>query len=166
MRALSLRRAILFGWLSVATLDISDAFVFWYLRRGISPGRVLQGVAAGALGRDAALGGGIGAMILGAAAHLTVAFTVVAVYALASGRLPALRRRPFVFGPLYGVLVYGVMYYGVMPLSRIGWPAFSLVPFLNNVLIAHVCCVGIPTAWWASRIGAPPAAEDRLSPRA
>ncbi len=145
---------MLFGWLTVAALDISDAFIFWYLYRGITPGGILRAVARGFLG-PAAASGGAAVELLGAAIHLTVALGVMTTFVLVSARLPALRRRPLLFGPLYGVAVYCVMYYAVMPLSRIGWPAFSWVPFINNVFVAHMWCVGFPAAWWASRIGSP-----------
>ena len=56
-RPLSLSQAILFGGLTVGTLDILDATIYSYLRRGTAPLRVLQSVAGGLLGKSAYDGG-------------------------------------------------------------------------------------------------------------
>jgi hypothetical protein len=50
--------SILLGGLAVGVQDILDAITFSAIRSGTPPARVLQSVAAGLLGRDAAFGGG------------------------------------------------------------------------------------------------------------
>ena len=47
-------RAILYGGLTVGTLDLIDAFGFFGLRSGATPIPILHSIAAGFLGRDAA----------------------------------------------------------------------------------------------------------------
>src|SRR6185503_3637676 len=59
-------RRILWGALAVAILDIADAALFY----GVSPLRCLRGVAAGLVGRPAAVSGGLPASLLGAVLHL------------------------------------------------------------------------------------------------
>ena len=51
---LTTARAILYGGLTVGTLDLIDAFVFFGLRSGATPIPILHSIAAGFLGRDAA----------------------------------------------------------------------------------------------------------------
>jgi len=134
--------------LLVGTLDISDAFIFYGLR-GISPIRILQGIASGVLGR-AAFSMGHRSALLGLFFHFFIAFSASTVFFLASGRLP-LTRHPFFYGTLFGVALYCVMNYIVLPLSKIGWrPTPPLVPLVNGVA-ALVFCIGIPLAFIARR---------------
>ena len=136
-------RAVLFGALVVAVLDILDAIAFWGLR-GAAPIRVFQGIAAGLLGREA-FGGGVATALLGASLHAFIAFSVVSVYYLASARLRFLALRPWVFGPLYGSLVYLFMYGVVLPLSAAPTPKYSFAHVANG-LFAHLFLVGLPSA--------------------
>jgi hypothetical protein len=134
--------------LLVGTLDISDAFIFYGLR-GISPTRILQGIASGVLGR-AAFGMGHRSALLGLFFHFFIAFFATTVFLLASGKL-TLARHPFLYGTLFGVALYCVMNYIVLPLSKIGWrPTPPLVPLVNGVA-ALVFCIGIPLAFIARR---------------
>ncbi|HJS73103.1 MAG TPA: hypothetical protein VJ921_02365 [Vicinamibacteria bacterium] len=139
-------RAILSGTLTVAVLDILDAFVFAGLR-GVAPIRVLQGIASGLLGRESFDGGGATAL-LGACIHVFISFSVVSVYSLASARLSFLTRRPWIFGPLYGLLVYLFMYRVVLPLSASAGPKYTPVSVANQ-LFAHLFLVGLPAALFA-----------------
>lgn len=144
-------RWVLLGGLTVGTVDILDAFVYAWLRAGVTPERVLKGIAAGWMGRQAALAGGWGTALLGLASHFLIATTVVLLYQLAAARVPALRRRSFVWGTAYGLVVFGVMTYVVIPLSAIATVP-RLVPVqLANLLFAHVCLIGIPAALFARR---------------
>ena len=148
------------GALTVGTLDILDAFVFAGLR-GYSPARVLQGIAAGLLGR-ASFAGGAATAVLGGVLHYSIASAVVTVCFLASRRLPLLTRRIALCGPAYGVLVWIVMNYVVIPLSAITLPPLTIVRLLNGLGI-HILGVGTPSALFAraalrSRTGPSPAA--------
>src|SRR5262245_50561961 len=140
-------RAVLFGALTVAVLDITDAIVFWALR-GAHPIRVFQGIAGGFFGR-ATFEGGIRTALIGACVHVLISFSVVSVYYLASGRLAFLARRPWVFGPIYGLLVYLFMYRVVIPLSAASPPHYSF-EMVANQLFAHSCLVGLPAALFVS----------------
>ncbi len=141
-------KAIALSCLIAGTLDLSDALIFYYFR-GVSPTRILQGIASGILGRTAFTQGTRSAL-LGLLLHYFIATTVATIYILASRRLP-LSRHPFRWGGLYGLIVYIVMNYVVLPLSKIGLrPTPPLVPLINGVA-AIVFCIGIPVALIARR---------------
>ena len=140
---LSEGRALLWGTLIVGTADILDAFIFFGLR-GIRPVRILQGIASGILGRDA-FSGGAATAALGALLHYFIAFVIVWVFLAASRRLPDLARRPWLYGPLYGLVVYAVMNYVVIPLSLVATRPKPLAVVANGLLI-HMLGVGLPTA--------------------
>jgi hypothetical protein len=142
--------------LLVGTLDISDALIFYGLR-GVSPVRLLQGIASGLIGR-VAFTQGIKSAALGLAIHFFIAGTWATIYLLACRRLP-LYRHPFLYGTLYGVVIYIVMNYVVLPLSHIGLrPVPPLIPLINAVA-ALVFCIGIPLALIGKRFIATPEAK-------
>lgn len=140
---LSEGRALLWGTLIVGTADIVDAFIFFGLR-GTRPVRILQGIASGLLGRDS-FSGGAATAALGAVLHYFIAFVIVWVFLAASRRLPDLARRPWLYGPLYGLVVYAVMNYVVIPLSLVTVRSKPLAVLANGLLI-HMLGVGLTTA--------------------
>ena len=143
-------RAILYGTLVVGTLDIVDAFVFFGLRSGTPPVRILQSIASGWLGR-AAYSGGASAAALGAITHYFIAFGIVATYIIVSRGVPVLTRHPIACGIVYGLLVYLFMNRVVIPLSAIGTATWPPLPVLANGLLIHAFGVGIPSALFAAR---------------
>lgn len=138
---------MLFGGLTVAVLDGLDAIVFFWLRSGVGPVRIFQGIAGGLLGRDAALAGGAGTALLGLVIHLTIATTIVAVFVAASRHLPFLTRQPFLWGPVYGMAVYLTMNLVVLPFSALHGPGLPhALPVLLNGVLIHIVGVGTPSA--------------------
>jgi hypothetical protein len=137
---------LLAGGLVVGLLDGLDAILF-FGARGVAPVQIMQSIASGLLGR-AAYQGGIATAALGVLLHFGIALAVVVVYYVVSRQLPALNRRPLVFGPLYGLLVYGVMNFVVLPLSAAMTGPKSLPVVINGVLI-HALGVGLPSALFA-----------------
>ena len=134
--------------LLVGTLDISDAFIFYGLR-GVSPIRILQGIASGIYGRPA-MGMGNRSAVIGLICHFFIAFCATTVFLLAARKLP-FARHPWLYGSLFGVALYCVMNYIVLPLSKIGVrPMPPLIPLVNGVA-ALVFCIGIPLAFIARR---------------
>jgi len=113
--------------------------------RGVGPARVFQYVASALLGQ-ASFGGGRAAALLGVLMHFGVAFAAAAVYYLLGLRFPALIRRAWVCGVLYGVAVYFVMARVVVPLS-----AARALPLSPAQLVIHVLFVGLPIALLARR---------------
>jgi hypothetical protein len=134
--------------LLVGTLDISDAFIFNHFR-GLSPTRILQGIASGVLGR-AAFSMGTRSALLGLFFHYFIAFSAATVFLLASRKLP-FGRHPLLYGTLFGVGLYIVMNYIVLPLSKIGLRPTPPLAALINGVAALIFCIGIPLAFIARR---------------
>ncbi|MEA2165054.1 MAG: hypothetical protein QOK37_3181 [Thermoanaerobaculia bacterium] len=127
----------------IGSLDIAYAIIFSAFR-GFGPIRVLQSVAAGLLGRSS-FEGGLPTAILGLALHYSIATTILIVYWLASGYVPALTKHPILCGAIYGLGVYFFMNYIVIPLSHANRPRFFIVLFICN-LIVHAFLIGVPAA--------------------
>ncbi len=141
---------ILVGGLLAGLLDISAAITQTVLRGG-TPIQLLQIVAAGWMGRTAALAGGLGTAAIGLLSHFVIALGAATVFVLAARRLPALSARWLIAGPLYGMVVWAVMQFVVLPLSA--FPPItsrSLKPTVIALLI-HIFCVGLPVAWGSRR---------------
>src|SRR6267142_2497613 len=96
---------ILLGGLIAGALDITYAWVFFGLRYHVSPIRILQSVARGALGQDA-FKGGLKVAALGLFFHFLIALTAAVVYFCASRLLRFMATHAIVCGLLYGVCVY------------------------------------------------------------
>ena len=149
IESMSPRRALLLGGLTVGVLDILDAFIFFGIR-GVPPLRILQAVASGVLGREAAAEGGLATAALGLLLHFFIAFVIVLVFQLASRKVPLLVKYPFVTGALYGIAVYFTMTLIVVPSSAIhAVRALPSLPVMLNGLFIHVFGVGIPSALFA-----------------
>ena len=144
--------AIAWATLIAGVLDISSAFLLSY-PKGVGPIRVLQGVAAGLVGREAAINGGVATAGLGLAIHFFIAFVVSSVFYVASRKLVFLTRRAVISGLLYGVIVYGFMYWIVMPL------AYPIVhPSISRDVTAvcvHMLLIGLPIALIVRRFSKP-----------
>jgi hypothetical protein len=154
---MSPRRALLLGALTVGVLDILDAFIFFGFR-GVPPLRILQAIASGVLGREAAVEGGLATAALGLVLHFCIALIIVAVFHAVSRKVPILTRYPLVLGALYGIAVYFIMTLVVVPSSAIGAVrALPSLPVLVNGLLIHAMGVGIPAALFARAATAEPA---------
>jgi hypothetical protein len=133
--------AIAWATLTAGVLDISSAFILFY-PRGVIPIAVLQGVAAGLIGRGPAMEGGWVTAALGLAIHFFIAFVVASVFYVASRRFVFLTQHAVMAGLLYGVVVYTVMYWIVIPLAYpVAHPSFSRdVP----AVCVHMLLIGLP----------------------
>ena len=135
--------AIFWAGLLCGCMDISAAFITWHLK-GVKPARLLRGIAAGLLGNKS-FDGGIPTATLGLGIHYLVAFTAATVFYFASRKLTFMTRQPFLYGPIYGILVYTFMYWVVMPLSARHPAPFSWTNTIVAIL-THIVCVGTPIA--------------------
>ncbi len=149
--AASLKHAawIISGGLLIGTLDAIYAIVFWGMR-GAAPIRIFQSIAAGLLGRDAALRGGIRTEALGLGLHYFIALAIVVVYFVASRFWPALLQRPIIYSAMYGILVYIFMNYIVIPLSATSRGPFLLSWVVCSVIV-HAFLIGVPAALFARK---------------
>lgn len=136
------------GGLAIAATDLVYCVLFW-APQGIGPIRILQGIAAGALGR-ASFHGGIGTTLLGAGFQWLIGFGYVLAYALVSRRIGLLRAHPHRYGIAYGMLLYLVMTNVVVPLSAAPQPAHpNMAWMLANVPMFAV--FGVIAAVYARR---------------
>jgi hypothetical protein len=141
-------KAILIGGLIAGAFDITYACIFFGLRNHVSPIRILQSVARGALGNQA-FQGGLKTAALGLFFHFLIALIAAAVYFVASRVLRFMVTQPVICGILYGTCVYLFMYGIVMRVSAIhsttlpwNYPWAVLIP---NLLI-HMLGIGLPIA--------------------
>lgn len=144
--------AIAWATLVAGVLDIISAFLLSYLKGG-GPIGVLQGVAAGLIGRESAINGGLATAGLGLAIHFFIALVVSSVFYMASRKLVFLAQHPVISGLLYGVAIYGFMYWIVMPLA---YPVVR--PSLSRDLTAvcvHMLLIGLPIALIVRRFSRP-----------
>jgi len=142
-------QTILIAGLIAGTLDITYACTFAYLRRGIKPMAVLQSVASGALGRDAAAAGGAKTAALGLFFHFLIALIWATVYYLASRVIPFMNQHAVISGLLYGLCIYFFMYGLVLRYSAIHstvypW-SYPWVVLLCNIGI-HMLGIGLTIA--------------------
>ena len=149
----TLLKPILIGGLIAGTFDITYACVFFGFRNRVSPIRILQSVARGALG-PSAFQGGLKTAALGLFFHFLIATTAAAVYVFASRVLRFMITHAVVCGILYGLFIYLFMYGLVMRFSAIHsttlpwvYPWAVLIP---NMLI-HMLGIGLPIALVARR---------------
>ncbi len=133
-------------------LDIVFAMGFWWLYAQVPPLRIAQSVAAGVLGRDAAVAGGAATGVIGLALHFFIATAMAAVYVIAARRWPALWQRPWACGTVYGLLLYATMTWVVVPLSAAGGGGGNRVAlWVACSVMAHIVLVAWPCAWFARR---------------
>ena len=166
-------KAILIGGLIAGALDIIYAFIVYGpmaatlgLSSASTPVEILQSVAGGWVGRDAASHGGSVTAAIGACTHFGIAIVMAVVYAALFGRIGA--SNWVVWGLIYGVILFVVMNYVVVPLSaaadghfvsnladgkeRIQGAVERALKFKRPLLLAgtvftHTVLVGLPIAW-------------------
>jgi len=97
--------AIVYGGLTVGVLDLLEATIFFGIRNGVKPIRILHSIAAGLVGRERAINGGLKTMLLGIFLHFVIAFIIATVFYIGCLVLPGLIRHPVIWGLLYGVLL-------------------------------------------------------------
>ena len=148
-------KSIFLGGMLVGVLDLTEEIAFLWFAFGTRPFRVPQIVAAALLGEQSFRMGAT-SVLLGLLLHLAVAFSVVAVYAVASRRFATLGRNVVRFGLLYGLAVYAFMNVVVLPLSAFPQELKrpTLLGLLNG-LLGHPLLVGLPTAWAVHRSWSP-----------
>ncbi len=146
--------AILLGGFVAGTIDIGAAALI----NQASPVLILHYIAAGLLGRDAALSGGVSAAILGLFLQWAMSLVIAAIFGFAARWMPALARAWLPCGLAYGVGIFFVMNYIVVPLSaamaKPHLPHFSVAHFLENLLA--MLLFGTIIAFFANRYGRKP----------
>lgn len=151
--AMTRGRAILYGGLTVGTLDFLDAWIFFGIRNGSTPISIGHSIAAGWLGAQASRAGGIPTGLLGIGQHFVNATLIAGVYILISSFVPLLKKQWVVCGILYGIAAYFFMNWVVIPNSAIGGtPRLVFGPVFYNGILIHMFGVGLPSAWFAAKV--------------
>jgi len=145
-------KGMLQGGLVAGILDGLDAVIYFGLASGAKPAGIFRYIAGGLLGLETARHGGWATALLGLCLHFLIAFGASATYCAASLRLPGLRRRPLLWGPMFGVAVYLFMDFVVVPLSMLPPSShWSSAAVFSDEILIHMFGIGLPIAWFASR---------------
>jgi hypothetical protein len=161
-------KPILYAGAIVGVLDITAACIQTYIQFGMTPVRLLKGVAGGLLGRGA-YEAGFPVAALGLTMHFTMALTVATVFYLLIRWFPLSRKLPAVVtvGLLYGAAVFAVNNFATAPF--LSWvrslylhtPILFKPPMGWPQLVIHLFCVGLPIALVMHRFAPAAARIDR-----
>lgn len=166
-------QAILAGGFVAGVLDILYAFVVYGFSYGMTPVAVLQSVAAGWIGREAAQARGWETAALGLGTHFMIALVMAAAFVFAATWVRGLTTHALAVGISYGLLLYVVMNYVVVPLSA-AHPSHQFAASISEVaarldvafsawrptdplqllgtIFTHTAFVGVPIALITRRI--------------
>lgn len=104
---------------------------------------ICKSVAAGWVGRDAAMAGGLPMVLLGFFSDFFIAIGAALVYVTASSAREI--QRPWINGTLFGLAMFTVMRFIVTPLSAA--PRGAMPPHvLAESLLVHAFLFGLPVA--------------------
>src|ERR1700742_64748 len=110
-------KTILLAGFVAGCCDITAALIVYCTLVPTTPLRLLQGIAAGLLGRQAAYAGGGKTAALGFVCHFVIALGSAATYFALTRIFPLLNRNLILSAALWGTTVYFFMQYVVLPLS-------------------------------------------------
>jgi hypothetical protein len=137
----------------LATADLVFACTYWHQLYALPPSRLVQNIASGLLGKQA-FAGGMNTVVLGLLLQYAMMSAMVGTYYLLGRRFDGLRRHPWRYGALYGVLLYIVMNDIVLPLSEAPKTPF-LMSWILSSMVMHVLIglVSAHGACWAANHG-------------
>lgn len=137
---------VIVSWVIAGTLDaLAATFI---LGKGNWAG-VFKFVASAFYGKDAFTGGTTIA-IQGLIMHYIIALSFTLFYFLAYPYLNFLHKNVALSSVIYGTFVFIVMTFCLVPLTRIGFRPFQLVPALVNLVIL-IICIALPITYVASK---------------
>ena len=143
---------IVLGGLIVGALDIGYAIAHYYVVYQVPPVRILQSVAAGAIGKEAATAGGWATGGLGLALHFLLTTLMAAFFVAWTRMVPDLNKWPLLSGATFGLAIFAIMQVVVLPLSATGGAGGGPEgQFLVGGLLIHAFGVGVPIALIAKR---------------
>jgi hypothetical protein len=113
---------------------------------------ICKSVAAGWVGREAAMAGGLPMVLLGFFSDLGISIIAALIYCVAT---PAAQiQKPWLNGTLFGLAMFTVMRFIITPLSMAG--AGKMAPMvLAESLLVHAFLFGLPVALIAARVLGP-----------
>ena len=137
------------GGVVAAMLELGFA-IAWWAPHGTPATRVLQGVAAWWLGRDA-FAGGVPTALFGGLLYCHMMIAVVALYAFAARRWRILLRRPLLCGSAYGAAMYALVLEIAVPLLAVYPAGDRSLAWRLACLVAYMGLVGVTAALFAQR---------------
>ena len=140
---------IIKAWLIVGTLDISSAFIYYFIKTGNNPLTILNYIASAILGKEA-FSGGTMIRLLGLFLHYFIAFSFTIFFFWLFPKIKIFSKNKILTGIVYGIFVWAVMNLVVVPLSNIAARPFNVVSAIINAVILIVC-IGIPLSFMASK---------------
>lgn len=138
---------ILNAGLIAGSFDIVAAFIYYTLKTGKNPLLVLNFVASGVVGKEAAYAPANTFLmqVLGLLLHFLIATIFAAIFYYAWPFFRRISKRWIATGLLYGILVWLTMNLVVVPLSNTPAGKHTTSGVLINMLILMVC-IGLPIA--------------------
>ena len=134
--------------LIIGTLDILAAFLYYFLRTGNEPFRILKFIAGGIFG-EKAFTGDFPMYLCGLLFHYLIAFCFSLFFFLVFFRINSLKNHPLIRGIIYGLFVWMIMNLVVVPLSKLPQRPFDFMNVIINMIIL-IICIGIPLSYIAS----------------
>ncbi|WP_276482442.1 hypothetical protein [Paraflavitalea pollutisoli] len=138
-------RLILQAGLLAGTCDIVAAFVNYSLKTGKSPWPILNYIASGVVGKEAAYEDVIPMRVLGMALHFLIATIFAAIFYAAWPTIKKLTSNWVLAGLGYGIVVWCAMNLVVVPLSNTPAGKHTTSGVIINMLIL-MFCIGLPVA--------------------
>ena len=144
-------QTILVGGAIAGLLDGLDAVIYYWLAFAVPPSVIFQGIASGLLGPRSFSAGSL-TVVLGITLQFVIAIGGAAFYYGVALFVPALVRKPWVFGPAFGIGLFYFMQRVVIPLSAVHkrTAPMSLIELVDQ-LLSHAFLVGLPIALMARR---------------
>src|SRR5277367_4188462 len=131
--------------LITGSLDISAAFIQYFIMTHKSPVVILPFIASGVFGKEAFNGENI--MILwGLIFHFITAIIFAIFFFWLSKMFPSILKNKLLTGILYGFFIWSVMQFIVLPLSNAPKSPLHFTGAIIAILILIVC-IGIPLAY-------------------
>jgi hypothetical protein len=142
---------ILYGGLIAGVLDGLDAVIFYKLAYAVAPALIFQSISSGLFGKQS-FEMGASTVALGMFLQLFIAVGAAFFYWLISLGVADLVRRPYIYGPLFGIGLFFFMQHVVLPLSRVHHRTAPMAGAeLIDQLFSHAILVGLPIALMAHR---------------
>jgi hypothetical protein len=139
----------LIAGLITGSLDISAAFIQYFIQTGKSPVVILPFIASGVFGNEAF--NGENSMILyGLIFHFIIAVIFAIFFFWLSKKFPSILKNKLLTGVLYGFFIWSVMRFLVLPLSQAPKSPLHFTGAIIAILILIVC-IGIPLAYLADK---------------
>ena len=147
----TLIKKVVIAGLIVSVLDIVAAFTDAWLSFNVTPGIVLNGIAAGAIGNENANGSFL-TMAFGLLIHFFIVYSYTFFLYLIYPFLKSVFKHNIIIGVLYGLFIWVTMRFIVLPvLSQVEFAPFRIVKAFKPMLIL-IGAIGIPLSLMMNRI--------------